>query len=99
MRNAVGVIETIDPSLKLRVYAEGCTLNQCMPTRASCHKALDGIYSQYLRLVKGHDVLQRFANGILTPFTTVANKALPSAILHCSSGVTGGSEDCSDSCF
>ena len=52
-----------------------------------------------LELQKVQDVLHRGANRILTPFTTPASEALPSAVVHLSRGVTGDSEDCSDSCL
>ena len=44
-------------------------------------------------------MLHRCGNGILTPLTTPASDALPSAIVHLSRGVMVGSEDCSDSCL
>ena len=52
-----------------------------------------------LELQEVQDMLHRCANGILTPLATPASEALPSAIVHLSRGVMGGSEDCSDSCM
>ena len=76
-------------------------MDHCMPMQDICHISLYGtsIYSQgvQLGLQKDMDMLQRRAIGILTPFTTPANKIIPPACVHCSSCVSCGSEDCFDS--
>ena len=45
-RYAFGVFETFDPPLKHTVQAS-VALDQCMLTLYICHRALDGIYSQF----------------------------------------------------
>ena len=67
----------------------------------SCHISLYGVHRQCLRLELQEikNVLHSFGNRILTPLTTPASEALPSAVVHLSRGVTGGSQDCSDSCI
>ena len=71
-----------------------------MPMRDSCHIVLHGIHCQLfkLELEEVQDMFYRPTNGILNPFTTLANEVLPSTIVHLVLRVIDSSEDRSDSC-